>query len=185
MKTLVTKRLILRGLTPDDLEAFHAYAKKPHIGPMAGWAPHESYAKTYDILKLMIKEDETWAITLKPVDQMIGTITLHARTFDNAINNQKELGYVIDEPYWGLGLMTEAVCAVLAYAFNTLELDKVLCGHAETNFGSKRVIEKTGFRYTHQEEREHYDHTKINILMYELTKKTYKELSHDNTQNKI
>lgn len=175
MKTLITQRLMLRNLKPDDLDDFFSYCRKPNIGPMAGWAPHKTVEDSYDILKLMIKDQEVWGITLKESDHIIGTIGLHVRHFDNAIKNQKEIGYVLDEPYWGRGLMVEAVYAVLDYAFNVLELDKVLCGHAKNNLQSKRVIEKTGFSYTHHEFREHYDHSQIEIVMYELKRTTYKE----------
>ena len=179
MKTLVTDRLILRALSLDDVEDFYEYAKKPTIGPNAGWAPHESLNYSYEILKVMIKENEVWGITIKPENTLVGTIGLHVRNFDNAILNQKEIGYVIDDLYWGRGYMVEAVKSVLHYAFETLELTKVLCGHATTNLQSKRVIEKAGFIWTHDETREHYDKSQIIIKMYEMTKERYEELYHD------
>lgn len=175
MKTLVSERLILRELRLDDVEDFYAYCKKPQIGPMAGWAPHTSINQSYDILKMMIKENEVWAITIKPSNQVVGTIGLHVRHFFNAIHNQKEIGYVLDDPYWGFGYALEAVRTVLDYAFHTVELDKVLCGHATNNHQSKRVIEKAKFIWTHEEQRDHYDHTKITIQMYEMTKSNYEE----------
>jgi [ribosomal protein S5]-alanine N-acetyltransferase len=42
MKTLETKRLIIRPIAMTDMEAMFEYAKKPNIGPMAGWLPHQS-----------------------------------------------------------------------------------------------------------------------------------------------
>lgn len=185
MKTLVTKRLILRSLKLTDVDDFYQYAQKPNIGPMAGWAPHRSIQESYEILKMMIKENEVWGITLKKDDHLIGTIGLHVRNFDNALLNQKEMGYVIDEPYWGKGYTPEAVEAVLDYAFNTLELSCVLCGHALNNPQSARVIEKSGFIYTHQEMRDHYDHTKIMIHMYYMNRDRYKEWKHDKLKDKI
>jgi RimJ/RimL family protein N-acetyltransferase len=185
MKTLVTKHLILRPLKITDVDDFYAYAKKPNIGPMAGWAPHHSIQESYEILKMMIKENEVWGITLKHEDRLIGTIGLHVRNFDNAMLNQKEVGYVIDEPYWGKGYTPEAVEAVLDYAFDTLELTKVLCGHATNNLQSERVIKKSGFIYTHEEVRNHFDHTPITIKMYALNHDQYKEWKHDKLKDKI
>lgn len=179
MKTLMTDRLVLRALSLNDLKDFYAYCKKPQIGPKAGWTPHQSLEQSYQILSMMIKENEVWGITVKPEDKLCGTIGLHVRNFDNAMLNQKELGYVIDDQYWGKGYMVEASRAVLDFAFNELELTKVLCGHAITNLQSKRVIEKLGFIYTHDEIRDHYDHTKITICMYEMTHAHYKELNHE------
>ena len=173
MKTLETERLILRELSLNDLDSFYQYAKKPNIGPNAGWAPHQSIEESLKILKMMIHEDEVWCITLKSSKRMIGTIGLHVRNFDNAIANRKEIGYVLDDTYWGQGLMVEAVLEVLMFAFYDLELDEVVCGHVIGNTQSKRVIEKTGFIYTHQEERDHYDGTKVNIMMYRIKKNDF------------
>ena len=185
MKTLVTKRLILRNLTFSDVEDFYNYAKKPNIGPSAGWKPHQSIEESMRIIRMMITENEVWGITLKEVDRVIGTIGLHVRNFDNAMLNQKEIGYVLDDTYWGQGLMVEAVEAVLRYAFIDLELDKVLCGHSTANLQSKRVVEKTNFIYTHKEFRNHYDGTQIEIIMYELTKDMYLGGTNDKSKTEI
>lgn len=183
MKTLVTKRLILRDLKFSDLIGLFYYARKPSIGPSAGWKPHETIEETAKILRMMINEEEVWAITLKEKDEIIGTIGLHVRNFENALANQKEIGYVLDDTYWGLGLMPEAVDRLLEYAFYDLELSKVLCGHYVGNLQSKRVIEKTGFHRTHIEQREHYDHSMIDVQMYELTRNEFIEgEKHDKTE---
>ena len=185
MKTLVTKRLILRNLNFSDVEDFYNYAKKPNIGPSAGWKPHQSIEESMRIIRMMISENEVWGITLKEVDKVIGTIGLHVRNFDNAISNQKEIGYVLDDTYWGKGLMVEAVLAVLDYAFIDLELDKVLCGHSEGNLKSMRVVEKTSFIYTHNEFRDHYDGSQIEIMMYELTRDMYLGGTNDKSKTEI
>jgi len=182
MKKLVTQRLILRALRLEDALDFYNYCKKPTIGPNAGWKPHDSIEASYKILKIMIKDDEVWGVTLKERDQIIGTVGLHTLSFDNALHNKKEIGYVLDDIHWGKGYMVEAVLKVLDYAFNDIELDEVLCGHRIDNIQSKRVIEKTGFTYTHTEERKHYDGHMVPIMMYQITKKAYKErTTHDNT----
>ncbi|MBE0700155.1 MAG: GNAT family N-acetyltransferase [Acholeplasmataceae bacterium] len=173
MKTLMTERLILRALKPSDLDDFYGYAKKPTIGPSAGWKPHGSLEESQKILMMMISENEVWGITLKNSDQLIGTLGLHVRNFENALENKKEIGYVLDDVYWGRGLMVEAVKKVLDDAFMEQELSEVLCGHAVDNDRSRRVVEKTGFVYTHTEKRNHYDGTEIEIMMYHITKIQY------------
>ena len=173
MKTLVTKRLILRSLKFEDLIPFFTYARKPNIGPNAGWKPHESIEESARILRMMMNENEVWGITFKEKDELIGTIGLHVRNFENALANQKEIGYVLDDTYWGQGLMAEAAESVLKYAFKDVELDQVLCGHALTNKQSQRVIEKVGFHPTHIEQREHFDQTMIDIQMYAIKRKAY------------
>ena len=62
---------------------------------------------------------------------------------------EAEIGYWIGKPYWGQGLIPEAVKALLSRCFNELSIDTVWCGHYDGNVKSKRVCEKSGFRYHH------------------------------------
>jgi len=173
MKTLETKRLILRPLKLEDAEDLFNYAKKPNIGPMAGWLPHQTIDDTIKILKLLVTEGEVWAITIKPNDVIVGTIGLHVRNFTNAVEDRREIGYVLDDLYWGHGYTPEAVKAVIEFAFMDEDMNEIVCGHLESNYQSKRVIEKCGFHYTHDELRDHYDGTKVNVKMYVYTKKMF------------
>lgn len=170
MKTIGTERLILRAITLNDADNLFRYAKKSNIGPMAGWQPHKTIEDTIKLLKLLVTEGEVWAITIKPHDVIVGTIGLHVRNFINAVEDRREIGYVLDDVYWGLGYTPEAVNAVLSYAFLDEGLDEIVCGHIESNTQSRRVIEKSGFIYSHDELRDHYDGTKINVKMYVMTK---------------
>ncbi len=186
MKILETNRLILRDLSLDDLEAFNAYAKKQNIGPMAGWLPHQSIEESHLILRMMIDDQDVWGITLRGSDRLIGTIGLHVRNFDNALKNQKEIGYVLDEPYWGQGLMQEAVCAVLDYAFMDESLDRVLCGHSLMNAQSKRVIEKVNFQFCYKEMREDHLKNPIEISVYQMRRDDYlRRMEHEPVKTKI
>lgn len=64
-------------------------------------------------------------------------------------NGEAEIGYWIGKPYWGQGLIPEAVNALLARSFNKLGLNAVWCGYYDGNLKSKRVCEKSGFKYHH------------------------------------
>ncbi|MCD4827160.1 MAG: GNAT family N-acetyltransferase [Acholeplasmataceae bacterium] len=186
MKTLITKRLILRDLKLDDANDLFSYAKKPNIGPMAGWSPHKSLKESLKILKLLIREQEVWAMTTIKDDILIGTIGLHIRNFENAVKNRREIGYVLDDKYWGQGLTVEAVMRVLAYGFINLELDEIIVGHMTSNEQSKRVIQKCQFTYTHTEKRDDYNTKQVDVLIYHMTKEDYKELIlNDNIKTKI
>ena len=56
------------------------------------------------------------------------------------------LGYWIGQPYSGHGVATAAVRAVVGYAFDTLKLHRLEAACLPTNHGSRRVLEKSGFR---------------------------------------
>lgn len=165
-----TNRLIIRKLKKTDLKAMFHYAKNPNIGPRAGWAPHQNLEETALILDWMIKEDEVWAITLKPNDTLIGTVGLHARHAMHKMLHIRELGFVLDEAYWGKGIMVEASLALIDYGFHQMKLTKITCGHYQDNIQSKRVIEKLGFQFTHVEYREKDDGSTKEVMMYERLK---------------
>ena len=64
----------------------------------------------------------------------------------DADNRRAEAGYWLGEPYWGRGYATEALGALLAFAFTTLELNRVGARHFGSNPASGRVMEKCGMR---------------------------------------
>ena len=76
----------------------------------------------------------------------MSTDGLHSATMKPG---EAEVGYWIGKPYWGQGLIPEAVNALLQRCFNELALDAVWCGYYDGNIKSKRVCEKCGFKYHH------------------------------------
>lgn len=152
MESIKTKRLILRPFMMSDLNDFYEYAKVPGVGEKAGWPHHTSIEESKVILEMFIKKQETFAIVLKDANKVIGSVGLHERAFDEFDNQfkQRELGYVLSKDYWGQGLMSEAVKAVIDYAFVTLKLDRLTVSHFVENAPSKRVIEKAGFTFVKQ-----------------------------------
>lgn len=55
------------------------------------------------------------------------------------------LGYWIGEPFWGKGIMTNAVKHFVAYLFENFELERIETSVFEWNRGSSKVLEKVGF----------------------------------------
>lgn len=64
-------------------------------------------------------------------------------------DTEGEIGYWIGVPFWGQGLIPEAVEELLRHGFEDLHLEKIWCGYFEGNEKSKRVQEKCGFTYHH------------------------------------
>jgi RimJ/RimL family protein N-acetyltransferase len=172
---LTTQRLIIRALKKTDAYMMHHYAKKPNIGPMAGWDPHRSLLETKQILAWMMKSNDVFAITLKTSDDIIGTIGFHERDHQYHHLRVLELGYVLDDEYWGLGLMPEAVLAMIDYGFKELKLDVITCGHKPNNLQSERVIIKTGFIHTHFETRHNDKHESYVVKMYHIERNQYEQ----------
>lgn len=147
-----TDRLILRPWREEDAEALYRYASDPDIGPIAGWPPHTCVENSLEIIRTVFSSPETYAVVLKETDEPVGCCgimlsnSLHAAEMQM---NEAEIGYWIGKPYWGQGLIPEAVKALLSRCFNDLELNAVWCGYYKGNDKSKRVCEKSVFKYHH------------------------------------
>ena len=151
---LTTARLILRPWLESDAEALYKYAQDPAVGPTAGWPPHTSVENSREIIRTILSAPETYAVVLKQTQEPVGSIGLmfadrvHSADIQD---HEAEIGYWIGVPYWGQGLIPEAVCRLLEHCFTDLHLSTVWCGHYEGNHQSRRVMEKCGFQYHHTE----------------------------------
>ena len=152
--TLETERLILRPWKEDDAESLYKYAKNPEVGPIAGWPVHTSVENSREIIKSVLAADETYAVCLREDNVAIGSIGLitPAQSHTKAADDEIEIGYWIGVPYWGQGLIPEAVRALQKHAFLDLGCSAMWCGYYDGNEKSKRCQEKCGFKYHHTEE---------------------------------
>ena len=149
MSVIQTQRLILRPWREEDAEELYRWASDPEVGPAAGWAPHESVADSLNILRTILMKPDTWALCLKGTDAPIGSIGAFPCSAAMA-DRQPEIGYWLARPYWGQGLMPEAVRALIDLLFRR-GAREVWCAHAVQNHKSRRVIEKCGFTFRCEE----------------------------------
>lgn len=66
-------------------------------------------------------------------------------------NDVLELGFHLGGEQWVQGFATEAASAVINYAFATLEAVALVAGHHPQNEASRHVLQRLGFRFTHDE----------------------------------
>ena len=150
---LETKRLILRPWVDADAADLYEYAKDPRVGPSAGWPPHTSVENSLQVIRGVLSEPETYAVVLKETGKPVGSIGIMFSGTGHApmAEREAEIGYWIGVPYWGHGLIPEAVRELLRYCFEDLNCTAVWCGYYDGNEKSKRVQEKCGFIYHHME----------------------------------
>lgn len=149
-KTHLTSRLILRPWDESDAETLYQYAKDPEVGPIAGWPPHTSVENSREIIRNVLAVPGTYAVCLKDDNKAIGSVGLLIGDKSNIAglsNSEAEIGYWIGVPFWGRGLIPEAVSYLMKYAFEILDMKRLWCGYFDGNIKSKRVQEKCGFRY--------------------------------------
>ncbi|MGL4947992.1 MAG: GNAT family N-acetyltransferase [Mycoplasma sp.] len=147
---IFTNRLIIRRYKMTDAILFFKYCSDVRVSLNTGFPTHESMLDSIKLLSSFTNNKEIFAIALKDSNELIGSIGLHKRGNYDSINklNNLEIGYWLSPDYWGKNIMCEAVAAMTKYAFNN-GIDALWVSHADFNTRSKRVIEKSGFKYSH------------------------------------
>lgn len=156
---LITERLILRPFEESDAESIYEYAKNPDVGPVAGWPVHTSVENSLEIIRSVLTVPETYAVCLKEDKKAIGSIGLMVGLASSLglPGDEAEVGYWIGEPFWGQGLIPEAIKCVIKHAFDDLGLQRLWCGYFDGNEKSKRCQEKCGFVYHHTNKDIHWE----------------------------
>ena len=148
---LYTERLILRPWEESDAESLYEYAKNPEVGPIAGWPVHTSVENSREIIRDVLSAEETYAVCLREDNRAIGSVGLMIGEHSNLDlpEEEGEIGYWIGVPFWGRGLIPEAVQELIRHGFEDLKLKRLWCGYFDGNIKSRRVQEKCGFVYHH------------------------------------
>ena len=141
-----TDRLLLRRLVIQDAADIFEYGRDPEVARHVLWDPYRSISEARSYIRSMqrhyrMAEASSWGIELKETGRIVGTIGYMWFQRENA---SAEVGYSLARPCWNRGLMTEALKAVIAYSFDTLNLNRVEAQHEITNPASGAVMRKAG-----------------------------------------
>ena len=150
-QTLQTDRLILRRFVESDAEAmFQNLASSAENLAYVTWNPHPNLDVTRNSIRNWVASYVNpnyykWAICLKEnPEQVIGDISIVAMDKNDS---SCEIGYILGKNYWGRGMMTEALKAVLDFCFTRAGFQKVRARYASLNPASGRVMKKVGMSY--------------------------------------
>ena len=152
---LETERLTLRRMKATDAGDMFEYASRSDVTQYLTWNPHPDVDYTREYLTQVQKQYENgefydWAVILRDEMKMIGSCGF--TSFDDD-NSSGEIGYVLNPDFWGQGLMSEAVTAVLGFGFERLGLHRIEAKYMQENIRSRKVLEKCGMTYegTHRD----------------------------------
>jgi RimJ/RimL family protein N-acetyltransferase len=143
---LHTKRLHLRPWRSSDAADLYILARNPQIGPMAGWKPHKNLQESKKAIETGLKSEGNFAICLKAGD-LVGSVTLKSRkdSYLRLEKDEAEIGCWLSQDYWGFGIASEAIRAVLDYAFNVLSFSRVFALSYSDNKRSLIMQKSIGF----------------------------------------
>ncbi len=142
-------KINLRKLRKADAMDIYQNAKDKEIAQFT-YVPHpytlkdgEEYVRS---TQKNIRKGKTYAlgIELKSKKSIVGTIALMNVDMDN---KNAEIGYWLGKPYWGGGIMKEAISLILEFGFETLGLERIYAKVFHPNISSARLLERSGFSY--------------------------------------
>lgn len=168
MYEIETERLLLRRFSLADVDEIYAIYCKYEVMKYVGGIRTRGQVENY--IEMMLKSWQKnqfgmWAISWKNEAKILGDGGLSF--LDKTL--EIEVGYVLDKPYWNLGLATEVAQASLRYGFEFLNLEKIVAVANPKNFASRRVMEKVGMRY--EKDAFHY---RTNVVYYSISKSDYR-----------
>jgi RimJ/RimL family protein N-acetyltransferase len=168
---LETERLQLRGWRDDDLDAYAALCADPEVMRWLGasGAPMTRAESAEQLAAFRRHWDDhgfgLWCVTAKLDDTCLGFVGLAVPTFLPEILPAVEIGWRLARPAWGHGYATEAARAVVNYAFETADLERIVSVTRPPNRGSWNIMEKLGM--TLERTTTHPAHG-FEVIVYEL-----------------
>lgn len=144
----IRPNITIRPLTPHDAECFlsHIDQNREHLRE---WLDEADIVLTADDARHWLEKASAQAVSGRGIfgglfeeDQLIGTAGFHHLDREDGT---VEIGYWLGEASVGKGIMTDAVKALIRYAFDELRLNKVEIVCPELNDRSRAIPERLGF----------------------------------------
>lgn len=169
---LKTDRLLLRRYRPEDAEVlYEKFGCDPQMTRYTGWNPFETEEMTRETVRKRIEgyaRDHAYGWAVEHNGALIGT----AGAYDyNPEEDSIELGYSIERASWGKGFASEALQAIVTYLTEQEGISRLLAWCASDNIGSRKVIERSGFKlYRIEQDALEIDGCLYNQLFFEYNK---------------
>ncbi len=153
--SMTTARLRLRPIRRSDAGSVQALCNNWNVARMLSRVPYPNsveVAEGWTGAQAEARESGlAYNFAILHRDRLIGVVGV-SRCDDgdpgDAPGGAYEIGYWLGEPWWGQGLMTEAVGRAVDFARAALGLDRLHSDYFADNPASGRVQEKCGFRIT-------------------------------------
>ena len=145
-----TKRLVLRKLRLEDACCYYErIGSSEDVTRFMLWQPHKTLRETCESIEKVMGRYEkgnayTWGIALAEDNSVIGRIDL--LRIDEA-ECSCSFAYMLGKDFWGRGYGTEALNAVLAFAFEQMQMQRICADHMTENAASGSVMRKCGMKF--------------------------------------
>lgn len=139
------KNFKLRPWSLDDLSHLVQYANNFNIAKnLTNQFPHPYTEQDgRNFIKMATSSDPLRIFAIEVDGHAAGGIGVHPQADIHV--KCAEMGYWLAEPFWGRGIMSEAVREMVQYAFDHFDIIRLYARPFSSNSASQRVLEKAGF----------------------------------------
>lgn len=141
-----TKRLGFRFLEEADITYLEALENDPEVKKYFPDGPRDR-CKTEDMINRFILNHESKGLPNFMIFDLESGEFIGRVGFGLTEDNEVEVGYVLHKKFWGRGIASEAVSAMLTYAKTHIQSEYIIAYADVDNIGSTRVMEKCGMKY--------------------------------------
>jgi len=153
---LETNRLLLREMLPSDAEALFEMESNPNVHKYLWNKPLTEISEVHAYIELIRKQYlenniGRFVVVLKETNELIGWVGLKYNT--EIVNNKVhfyDIGYRLNEKFWGKGYASEASHAWLDYGFNVMKIKTMEAAAHTANLASNKILQKIGMKITEQ-----------------------------------
>ena len=137
---ICSERLFLRRFHPTDYLDLHEYLSDPEV---VRFEPYDPFTLKQSKIETQNRANSPsyWAVCLTDTNKVIGNLFLNREEFETY-----ELGYVFNRLYQKHGYATESCQALLHYAFETLNIRRIIALCSTDNSNSWKLMERLNMR---------------------------------------
>lgn len=173
-----TGRLLLRKFREGDAGMMYRnYTSDSEVTRFLTWPTHPSEEVTNGFLQYVLgcyanENAYEWAVEFD--GEIIGSISVVSLSLDDELC---EIGYCYGKKWWGKGIGTEALNAVIKFLFESCNFNCISACHAKENPASGKVMLKCGMKYegTLRARKKSKEGGYHDILYYSILKDEYQE----------
>lgn len=175
---LYTSRLILRELVLPDADAIFRIRGDYEVTKYNTGPAYDSVQQAADLIggisnAYQERDEIRWGITIKGGDDTV--IGMCGYNYWIRRDQRGSIGYDLARAYWGQGVMTEAVHAIVEFGFDHMNLNRVEADADARNIGSVRVLEKVGFQREGLQRDQFYETSAFHdLILFGLLKRDYR-----------
>ncbi len=135
----------LRPWKTSDLNSLVKYADNYQVAKnMTNQFPHPYTREAGEAFIAHATKEQPYNILAIEVNgEAAGGIGIHPLA--DIMCKNAEMGYWLAEPYWGKGIITNAIKQMVEYGFRNWDINRIFARPFGTNIGSQRALEKAGF----------------------------------------